>query len=93
MPGFVVHADDILAAGADAIACMAVNDAFVMDAWQKDQNAQAMTMLADGNAEFTRALGLDMDASGGGMAPAASASRWSPTTAWWNIWGSIPRRA
>ncbi|MFG6136462.1 MULTISPECIES: peroxiredoxin [Halomonas] len=67
MPGFVVHADDILAAGADAIACMAVNDAFVMDAWQKDQNAQAMTMLADGNAEFTRALGLDMDASGGGM--------------------------
>ncbi|MDR5867441.1 peroxiredoxin [Halomonas koreensis] len=67
MPGFVVRADDILAAGADAIACLAVNDAFVMDAWQKDQNAQAMTMLADGNADFTRALGLDMDASGGGM--------------------------
>ncbi len=67
MPGFVVQADNILAAGADAIGCLAVNDAFVMDAWQKDQNAQAMTMLADGNAEFTRALGLDMDASAGGM--------------------------
>ncbi|ATJ83642.1 peroxiredoxin [Halomonas beimenensis] len=67
MPGFVVRADDILAAGADAIGCLAVNDAFVMDAWQKDQNAGQFTMLADGNAEFTRALGLDMDASAGGM--------------------------
>ena len=67
MPGFVIKADEILAKGVDLIACMAVNDAFVMDAWQKDQNAQAFTMLADGNAEFARALGLDMDASGGGM--------------------------
>lgn len=66
MPGFVVHADDILAK-ADAIACVAVNDAFVMDAWQQDQNAERITMLADGNAELTKALGLDMDASGGGM--------------------------
>ncbi|WP_136069376.1 peroxiredoxin [Modicisalibacter radicis] len=67
MPGFVVKADEILARGVDTIACMAVNDAFVMDAWQKSQNAQAFTMLADGNADFARALGLDMDASGGGM--------------------------
>ena len=67
MPGFVVRADDILAAGADAIACLAVNDAFVMGAWQKDQNAEKITMLADGNAEFTKALGLELDASGGGM--------------------------
>ncbi|UYG06636.1 peroxiredoxin [Halomonas sp. M4R1S46] len=67
MPGFVVRADDILDAGADAIGCLAVNDAFVMDAWQKDQNAGRFTMLADGNAEFTRALGLEMDASAGGM--------------------------
>ncbi|APE30461.1 peroxiredoxin [Halomonas aestuarii] len=67
MPGFVVNADKLLDKGVDAIACMAVNDAFVMDAWQKDQNAQAFTMLADGNAEFTRALGMEMDASGGGM--------------------------
>ncbi|MDW5377521.1 peroxiredoxin [Halomonas sp. HP20-15] len=67
MPGFVIKADEILAKGVDTIACMAVNDAFVMDAWQKNQNAQAFTMLADGNAEFARALGLDMDASGSGM--------------------------
>ena len=53
MPGFVVNADKLFDKGVDAIACMAVNDAFVLDAWQKDQNAQAMTMLADGNAEFT----------------------------------------
>ena len=68
MPGFVVNADAILEK-ADAIACTAVNDAFVMDAWQKDQNADKITMLADGNAEFAKALGLDMDASGGGMGP------------------------
>ncbi|SDM26296.1 peroxiredoxin [Modicisalibacter muralis] len=67
MPGFVIKADDILAKGVDTIACMAVNDAFVMGAWQKDQNAQQITMLADGNAEFAKALGLELDASGGGM--------------------------
>lgn len=67
MPGFVVNADRILAKGVDAIACLAVNDAFVLCAWQKDQNAQAITMLADGNAELTRALGLEKDASGAGM--------------------------
>ncbi|MBS9403767.1 peroxiredoxin [Halomonas sp. TRM85114] len=67
MPGFVVNADKILAKGVDTIACMAVNDAFVLDAWQKAQNAEAFTMLADGNAEFARALGTEMDASGGGM--------------------------
>ncbi len=67
MPGFVVNADRILTKGVDAIACLAVNDAFVLCAWQKDQNAQAITMLADGNAELTRALGLEKDASGAGM--------------------------
>ena len=67
MPGFVVNADKILAKGVDAIACLAVNDAFVMGAWQRDQNADAITMLADGNAELTRALGLEKDASGAGM--------------------------
>lgn len=66
MPGFVAQADKILAQ-ADAIACVAVNDAFVMGAWQQAQNAGHITMLADGNAEFTRAIGLDMDASAGGM--------------------------
>ncbi|MDR5900997.1 peroxiredoxin [Halomonas icarae] len=67
MPGFVVNADKLQAQGVDTIACLAVNDAFVMGAWQQDQNAQAITMLADGNAELTRALGLELDASGGGM--------------------------
>ncbi len=67
MPGFVVRADDILAKGVDALACLSVNDAFVMGAWQKDQNAQTITMLADGNAEFTRAIGMDKDATAGGM--------------------------
>lgn len=68
MPGFVVNADALLEK-VDAIGCLAVNDAFVMDAWQKDQNAEHITMLADGNAEFTRALGLELDASGFGMGP------------------------
>jgi len=67
MPGFVVRADEILAKGVDDLACLAVNDAFVMDAWQKDQNAEAITMLADGNADFTKAIGMDMDATAGGM--------------------------
>lgn len=67
MPGFVIKADELLAKGVDTIACLAVNDAFVMGAWQQNQNAQAITMLADGNAEFTKALGLEKDATGFGM--------------------------
>lgn len=67
LPGFVQHADEILAKGVDEIVCMAVNDAFVMDAWGKAQSADRITMVADGNADFTRALGLDMDARGYGM--------------------------
>lgn len=63
MPGFVVQADAILEK-ADVIACLAVNDAFVLDAWQQEQNADNITMLADGNGDFVKALGLDMDASG-----------------------------
>ncbi len=67
MPGYVVNADRIKAKGVDTIACVAVNDAFVMGAWGKAQNAEEILMLADGNAEFTRALGLELDASGFGM--------------------------
>lgn len=67
MPSFVRHADQILAKGIDTIACVAVNDAFVLDAWQKDQGAQKILMLADGNGEFTRAMGLELDGSGFGM--------------------------
>jgi peroxiredoxin len=67
LPGFVDHADEILANGVDEIACMAVNDVFVMDAWGKSANADRITMVADGNGEFARALGLELDASGFGM--------------------------
>ena len=67
LPGFVVNADAIKAKGADTIACMAVNDAFVMGAWGQGQNAEEILMLADGNGEFTAALGLELDASGFGM--------------------------
>ena len=67
LPGYVVNADKIKAKGVDTIACMAVNDAFVMGAWQKDQNAERITMLADGNAELAKALGLELDATGGCM--------------------------
>lgn len=67
LPGFVVQADAIKARGVDTIACMAVNDAFVMGAWGKAQNAEHLLMLADGNADFTRALGLELDGRGFGM--------------------------
>jgi len=67
LPGFVVQADAIKAKGADTIACMAVNDAFVMGSWGKAQNAEEIVMLADGNGEFTRAVGLEMDGTGFGM--------------------------
>ncbi|MBB3047273.1 peroxiredoxin [Litorivivens lipolytica] len=67
LPGFVVNADKIKAKGVDTIACLSVNDAFVMGAWGKDQNADEILMLADGNAEFTKACGLEMDGSGFGM--------------------------
>ena len=67
LPGFVVLADKIKAAGADRIVCMAVNDAFVMHAWGQAQNAEELVMLADGNGDFARALGLALDASGFGM--------------------------
>lgn len=67
LPGYVVLADKIKAKGVDSIICMAVNDAFVMGAWGKQQNAEELIMLADGNGDFTRAMGLVMDATGFGM--------------------------
>lgn len=67
LPGYVVNADKILAQGVDAIACLSVNDAFVMDAWGKAQNAERIMMLADGNGDFTDALGLELDGRGFGM--------------------------
>lgn len=68
LPGFITQADEIKAKGADVIACIAVNDVFVMDAWGKAQDAgDKVMMLADGNGEFSAALGLELDASGFGM--------------------------
>jgi len=68
LPGYVDQAAGILAKGVDTIACMAVNDVFVMDAWGKSQNVgDNVLMLADGNGDYTQALGLGLDASGFGM--------------------------
>ena len=67
LPGYVVNADKIKAAGVDTIVCMAVNDAFVMGAWGKAQNADEILMLADGNGELTKALDLELDGSGFGL--------------------------
>ena len=68
LPGFVQNASAIRAKGIDTIACLSVNDAFVMGAWGKDQKVgDKVVMLADGNAEFTKALGLENDNSSYGM--------------------------
>ncbi len=61
LPGYVVLADEIKAKGVDMIACISVNDAFVMKTWGEQQNAEAITMIADGGAAFTKALGLTME--------------------------------
>lgn len=67
LPGFVVKADEIKAKGVKQIVCMSVNDAFVMKAWGEASNAEEIAMLADGNADFSKALGLDFDVSAAGM--------------------------
>lgn len=67
LPGYVVNADSIKAKGVDTIACVSVNDAFVMDAWGQDKNAESLLMLGDGNGDFTQAIGLTMDGSGFGL--------------------------
>ena len=68
VPSYVQHADAIKAKGIDTIACISVNDAFVMGAWGKDQNVgDKVMMLADGSAEFTKAAGLELDLVARGM--------------------------
>jgi peroxiredoxin len=67
LPGFVVNADKIKAKGVAAIVCVSVNDAFVMDAWAKDKNAEEIIMVGDGNGDFTEAMGLVLDGSGFGL--------------------------
>lgn len=67
LPGYVEKAAELKAKGVDEIAATAVNDAFVMGAWNKAAGSDDITMLADGNAEFAEAVGLTMDGSGFGM--------------------------
>jgi len=68
LPGFVQHAAELKAKGVDTVACMAVNDVFVMNAWGKHSNVgDKVLMLADGNGDYSKALGLEMDATGFGM--------------------------
>ena len=68
LPGFVEYSNDIKNKGVDEIICIAVNDHFVMNAWEKDQNSKGkVTLLADGNGEYTEALGLAMDRSNFGL--------------------------
>jgi peroxiredoxin len=68
MPGYVQHAASIREKGVDTIVCLSVNDAFVMDAWGKDQGTGGnIMMVGDGNGEFTKAIGLEMDGSGFGL--------------------------
>ena len=68
LPGFVLRAADLRAKGIDRIACIAVNDAFVMKAWGDDQNVgDAIVMIGDGNGDFAKAMGLEMDGSGFGL--------------------------
>jgi len=68
LPGFVIRADEFSAKGVATVACIAVNDAFVMRAWGESQNVgSSVVLLADGNAEFAKAVGLELDGTGFGM--------------------------
>jgi peroxiredoxin len=68
LPGFVRDYEKLKAKGVDTVACLAVNDVFVMDAWGKASNVgEQILMLADGNGDFTKAMGLELDATGFGM--------------------------
>jgi peroxiredoxin len=68
LPGFIQKSGEIKAKGVDRIVCLSVNDAFVMDAWAKDQGAgESVTLVADGSGEFSRAVGLEMDGTKFGM--------------------------
>eukprot|EP01133_Synstelium_polycarpum_P010210 gene10210-11894_t len=73
LPGFITKAAEIKAKGVDTIICMATNDAFVMSAWGKDSGAaDAVQLIADGNSEFTKAVGLEFDGSAFGMGASRS---------------------
>ncbi len=83
LPSFKEHVADFKTKGVDTIACVSVNDVFVMKAWGENQGVGTdILMLADGNGDFTKAVGLELDGSRFGMARARSATRWWSTTAW-----------
>ena len=68
LPSYVIRQEELKAKGVDTVACISVNDPFVMDAWGDSQNVgDSVVMLADGNGEFTSAIGLEMDGSGFGL--------------------------
>jgi peroxiredoxin len=68
LPGFIGKADEMRKKGVDEIFCLSVNDGWVMDAWGKDRAAIGkVTLIADGSGEFTRAMGLELDATGAGL--------------------------
>ena len=68
VPSYLEHLDALKAKGVDAVACVAVNDALVLDAWARASGAEGkLTLLSDGNATFTKAVGLDFDGSGFGL--------------------------
>ncbi|MHC8491976.1 redoxin family protein [Thalassospira sp. SM2505] len=72
LPGFVAKADEIKAKGVDEIACLASNDAFVLQAWSKSENAENITMLSDGDLSFVDATGLELDLTGRGLGKRAN---------------------
>lgn len=68
LPGYLTHLDDLKAKGVDTVACTAINDVFVMDAWAKSTGAEGKILfLADGNGDFARAIGMDFDGSAVGL--------------------------
>lgn len=67
LPGFIASVDDIKAKGVDTVACLAVNDVFVVGAWAKQQNADQLMMLADGSADYVGSLGLTLDLTARGL--------------------------
>lgn len=69
LPGFIAKEAEIRARGIDAIAVTSVNDIFVLNAWQAASGAESLEFLADGNAEFTKAIGLELDGTGFGLGP------------------------
>ena len=83
LPGFVVHYDQLVECGVDTVACLSVNDVFVMDAWGKSANAENLVMLADGNGAYANLAWIRMPLATVWVC-AVNALQWSLITVWWN---------